>query len=230
MLKHAALALVIMMGTLAGACGPAPQPEAPPSGGVMPVDGAATPPTEAKPAEGTPPADAKPEAMPEEAPAAPAAAGPAQSTPISASAMEEDLKKIGIDLKKIPELGKLSPAQKKKVMPLLQKSLGMDACTGCHVEGDFKKETRNLKIAREMWNHFVVPLRSEKGGVLFCDSCHGGNKHVLNRADKKAVEKFMDEEYEHKTTLAAKGEVECSTCHGDAMEPKIIEKLWKIAN
>jgi hypothetical protein len=142
--------------------------------------------------------------------------------------MDAELKKIGFDMKKIPELEKLPLAQKKKVMPLLQKSLGFDSCTGCHVEGDFKKETRNMKVAREMWRHFVVPLRAEKGAVLFCDSCHSGSKLVLNRSDRKAVEKFMEDEYEHKLALANNSEMECSTCHGDAMETKIIEKLWGI--
>jgi hypothetical protein len=85
-----------------------------------------------------------------------------------------------------------------------------------------------MKVARGMWNHFVAPLRDEKGGAVFCDSCHGGAKLVLNRADKKAVEKFMEDEYEHKLTRADKKDNECGTCHGDAMELKIIEKLWNI--
>lgn len=224
-MKHAALALAILTGALVGACGPAPQPEAPVGGGA-PAAPEATPsaPADAKPAEGTPPAgDVKPAEKP------PAATGPAKSMPLSATQMEADLKKIGLDLKKIPELEKLPLAQKKKVMPLLQKSLGFDSCQGCHVEGDFKKETRHMKIAREMWRHFVVPLRTEQGGTLFCDSCHNGDEHVLNRADRKAVEKFMEDEYEHKITLASKAETECSSCHGDAMEMKIIEKLWGIA-
>jgi hypothetical protein len=143
--------------------------------------------------------------------------------------MDAELKKIGLNLDKIPELEKLPLAQKKKVMPLLQKSLGYDTCQGCHAEGDFKKETRNMKVAREMWRHFVVPLRSEKGGTLFCDSCHNGKEHVLARADKKAVQAFMEAEYEHKLAQASKAEMECGTCHGDAMETKIIEKLWKIS-
>ena len=223
-IKHAALALALSMGALAGACGPAPQPTTPPGGGTTPE---ATPdaPADVQPGEATPPGgDATP---PEKAPAA--GSGPAKSKPLSATQMEAELKKIGIDLKKIPELGKMPLAQKKKVMPLLQKSLGMDSCQGCHVEGDFKKETRNMKVAREMWRHFVVPLRTEQGGTLFCDSCHSGDKQILNRSDRKAVEKFMEDEYEHKITLASKAETECSTCHGDYMEVEIIEKLWGIA-
>jgi hypothetical protein len=114
-------------------------------------------------------------------------------------------------------------------MPIMQKAMGYTACTGCHVEGDFKAETRNLKISREMWNAYTVPLRDEKGGVLFCDSCHSGQPKVLNRADQEALKKFMEDEYEHKLTRADKKDMECSTCHGEALELKIIEKLWKIA-
>lgn len=220
--KHAALALAISMGALAGACGPAtPPPEGPPGGGATPPAGEATPPAgETKPAEATPPAPGS-DTKPAEA------AGP-PSRNLSATQMEADLKKIGLNLSKLPDLEKLPLAQKKKVMPLLQKSLGMENCQGCHVEGDFKKETRNMKVSREMWRHFVAPLRDEKGGAVFCDTCHGGQKHVLNRSDKKAMEAFMEDQYEHKLTRADKKDMECSTCHSDTAELKIIEKLWNI--
>jgi hypothetical protein len=225
-IKHAALALAISMGALVGACGPATPPvEGPPSGLAEPGDGAeGTPATPGETPAATPTGEA---ATPDKPPAG--ASGPAKSTPLSPTQMEAELKKIGIDVKKIPDLEKIPLAQKKKVMPLLQKSLGFETCQGCHVEGDFKKETRNMKVAREMWRHFVVPLRTEQGGTLFCDSCHSGNKHVLNRTDRKAVEKFMEEEYEHKISQSSKKEMECGTCHGDAMELKIVEKLWGIA-
>ncbi|HSO00752.1 MAG TPA: hypothetical protein VLS89_20810 [Candidatus Nanopelagicales bacterium] len=219
-IKHAALALAVSMGALAGACGPSmPPPDGPPAGGATPP-GEQTPPA---PGEGAAPGDATKPNEP-----APGAASPAKSRDLTATAMEAELKKIGLNLQKLPELEKMTLAQKKKVMPLLQKSLGMESCQGCHVEGDFKKETRDMKVAREMWRHFVVPLRTEQGGAVFCDSCHGGKEHVLARADKKAVEAFMEDQYEHKLTLADKSDMECSTCHGDTMELKIIEKLWNI--
>ncbi|WP_437683791.1 hypothetical protein [Sorangium sp. So ce131] len=228
-MKHAALALALWMGAFAGACGSAtPPPETAADkefdGESPPGDGAATAESEgAKPEKPAKTADKAPEADEAEKDES-----PAKSTPIQATKFEAELKKIGINLKKIPELEKLSSAQKKKVMPLLQKSLGLDTCQGCHAEGDFKKETRDMKVAREMWRHFVVPLRSESGGTLFCDSCHGGNEHVLNRKDKKALQAFMEEEYQGKLSRANKEDMECGTCHGDAMETKIIEKLWNI--
>jgi hypothetical protein len=222
---HAALAFALALGAFAGACGsPAVPPPETPAGQTDAASGGeagAAPAETAKKPEGG-------EATPAEK--APAEAGSsAKSTPVQATQMEADLMKIGIDLNKIPELEKLTLAQKKKVMPLLQKSLGFETCQGCHAEGDFKKETRNIKVAREMWRHFVTPLRTEKGGAVFCDSCHNGEEHILARSDKKAIQAFMEAEYEHKFAQASKADMECGTCHGDAMETKIIEKLWKIA-
>ncbi|XYH92404.1 multiheme c-type cytochrome [Sorangium sp. So ce1128] len=231
-MKHAALALALWMGAFAGACGSAtPPPETAADkddfdGESSPGDDSATAGSEsAKPAKSDKTASKDKDAEADEGDEDEA---PAKSTPIQATKFEADLKKIGINLKKIPELEKLPTAQKKKVMPLLQKALGYDTCQSCHAEGDFKKETRDMKVAREMWRHFVVPLRSESGGTLFCDSCHAGNEHVLNRKDKKALQAFMEEEYQNKLARANKEDMECGTCHGDAMETKIIEKLWNI--
>ncbi|WP_437738545.1 hypothetical protein [Sorangium sp. So ce1335] len=227
-MKHAALALALWMGAFAGACGsttPPPETAADKDdfdGETLPGDGATG---------GSESAKADKPAKAEKTAAADEGEDdemPAKSTPVQTTKFEADLKKIGINLKKIPALEKLPSAQKKKVMPLLQKALGYDTCQGCHVEGDFKKETRDMKVAREMWRHFVVPLRSESGGTLFCDSCHAGNEHVLNRKDKKALQAFMEEEYQYKLARADKEDMECGTCHGDAMETKIIEKLWNI--
>ncbi len=225
-MKHAALALALWMGAFAGACGSAtPPPET--AADKDDFDG------ESSPGEGDATAGAEGEkpAKPEktaEADKGEEDEAPAKSTPLQTTKFEADLKKIGINLKKIPALEKLPAAQKKKVMPLLQKALGFDTCEGCHAEGDFKKETRDMKVAREMWRNFVMPLRSESGGTLFCDSCHAGNEHVLNRKDKKALQTFMEEEYQYKLSRASKEDMECGTCHGDAMETKIIEKLWNI--
>jgi hypothetical protein len=158
------------------------------------------------------------------------AGGPATNTPVGPSKYIDDVKRIGIDLKKATELEKIGLSDKKKLMPFFQKSMGYDACTGCHAEGgDYKQVTRNMKITRGMWKSFVVALRDDKGNAVFCDSCHQGKAKVLNRSDKKALQKFMEDEYEHKLTRADKKDNACTSCHGDEMETKIIEKIWKIA-
>jgi hypothetical protein len=234
-LKHFGLVAALGLAALAGACGPsAPPPDTAAdktgdtTGGQTTGDTGTT----GTPAGGTDatPGGATTSPATTGAAATPAApVGAAKNVPVVESKMLGDLKAAGINLAKISEIGKLPLAQKKKVMPIMQKAMGYTACTGCHVEGDFKAETRNLKISREMWNAYTVPLRDEKGGVLFCDSCHSGQPKVLNRADQDAVRKFMEDEYEHKLTRADKKEMECATCHGEALELKIIEKLWKIA-
>lgn len=226
------------MAALVGACGPAtPNPDDPANktGGETTGGAATTAPTSS--AAPTPTPSGTPEAAPSGTPAAPSGAaaappapvGAAKNVPVVESKMLEDLKKAGVNIDKMSDLEKLPLAAKKKVMPLMQKAMGYEACTGCHVEGDYKKDTRNMKITREMWRAYSVPLRDEKGKAVFCDNCHSGQAKVLNRADKEALKKFMEDEYEHKFTRADKKEVECSTCHGDDMELKVIEKMWKIA-
>ncbi|AKT40892.1 hypothetical protein [Chondromyces crocatus] len=221
-------ALTSAFGALTSACGSASPPP-----GSTPAN-ASTPSSVDDPAASSGSPDAAPSATPSDgtsttAPAAPPRPGePAHSRNLIATQMEGDLKKIGLDPNKLPRLDQLPLSQKKKVMPLLQKSLGMDSCLGCHVEGNFQTETRNMKVARGMWNHFVTPLRTEAGGAVFCDSCHSGEKLVLARPDRKAVETFMDQQYVQKLSRADKADMECSTCHGDAMELKIVQNLWKI--
>lgn len=162
-------------------------------------------------------------------PAPAPAGGAAANVEIKPSGMLADVQKIGIDLKKAPEIGKIKLGDKKKLMPFFQKSLGFDACTGCHAsETDYKTETKNIRMARNMWKYFIVQLRDDKGGPIFCDSCHNGKQELLNRSDKQAVEKFMEANYEHKLSRADGENHGCATCHGDYMELKIFEKMWNV--
>lgn len=241
--KHISLVAALFIAGLGAACGGGTTPnpdtandakggETATTGGGAGTDGAKTDgaKTDGAKTDGAKTDGAKPDAGGgDKKPDAPPAAAAKKSSPIRASAMLEDVKKAGIDLKKIPDFDKMPLATKKKLMPLFQKSLGFADCQGCHVKDDFKAETRNLKITRGMWKHFVVAVRDEKGGAVFCDTCHEGSPKNLDRSDRKAMEKFMEDEYEHKLTKADKKEMECTTCHTDTMEMKIIEKVWGIA-
>jgi hypothetical protein len=152
------------------------------------------------------------------------------SVPITPSKLLAEAQKI-VDLKKPVPLAKMKLGKKKKLMPLFQKALGFKDCGGCHAGGDkldFKQETKNIKMARAMWDNYVVGLRDEKGGTLFCDSCHDGKEHLLARDDKDALNKFMSENYEGKLTRADGEDHGCGTCHGDAFETEIFAKLWNI--
>ncbi|UQA58726.1 multiheme c-type cytochrome [Polyangium aurulentum] len=229
--KSLALVIALAISGVAAACGPSNPPDtaadkqqdtAPAGTGTQDTT---TPPAGSKDPQPTPPATGAPSGTAE----APAPKPGKGSTPIKESKMLEDVKKAGVNLAKTTTLDKIPLGQKKKLMPLFQKALGYKDCQGCHVEGDFKKETRNIKITRGMWDHYVAAMRDEKGGAVFCDTCHEGTPKNLDRSDRKAMEKFMEDEYEHKLTRADKKDNECSTCHGDAMELKIIEKLWGIA-
>lgn len=221
------VALILSTGSALSACGPATPPDAP-------AVGTAEGPTPAPP-DTSDGGDVDPTTTPEPpatgetpAPAPKSGGSTVQPVPIKQSALAAKVKALGVDLTKAPELSKIPMAKKKKLMPLFQKSLGMKACTGCHVEGDFKAETKNIKIARGMWNNYVSKLRMNDGGPLFCDSCHDGNEHMIPRGDEDAVQKLMTEEYEGKLTRADGQEHSCSTCHTDVFEAKIFEDVWKI--
>lgn len=158
-------------------------------------------------------------------PTAPAAAtGPMR--PITASAMAEDLKKLGIDPLKPPPLNKLSPDVMRKLMPTFTRSLGVK-CAACHDTNDFKAPTPKKKIAAKMWSDYVVGLQMEDGSPLYCDSCHGGKAEMLDSHDKKALSAAMDASYVKKLKRADKKENSCDTCHGDPFEPKILEAWAK---
>ncbi len=151
-----------------------------------------------------------------------------EAVSVTPSKMVDALKKLGIDVNKFPDLGKLPLAKKKKLMPLFQQALGMDSCQGCHAEGDFKKKTKNVKMASGMWKHYVQDLKLDQGGTLFCDSCHAGNTHVLPRGDKDAMDKFMAAEYEGKLSRMDGEDHSCTTCHTDTMEFKVFKDVWGI--
>lgn len=233
--KHVSLVAALLIASVAAACGGGtttpPDTANDKKGDQTATTGGGTDtakPDGAKP-DGDKPDGAKPDSTGEvKKPDPPPVAAGKKSTPIRESKMLEDVKKAGVDLKKIPDFDKMPLATKKKLMPLFQKAMGYADCQGCHVKDDFKAETRHIKITRGMWKHFVVAVRDEKGGAVFCDTCHDGNEKNLDRSDRKAMEKFMEDEYEHKLTRADKKDNECSSCHGDAMEMKIFEKVWGI--
>jgi hypothetical protein len=227
------LSLALALTGVLAACGPAtPEANTPPTGTGEPTGSAAptataaptAEPTSAPTASGAPTASAAPTTT-----AAPAAAAP-PGPPIMASKLGEELKKAGFDLAKLPaSIEKMADGPKKKLMPVLVKAMGYEDCKGCHVENDFKKKTRNTKIAAHMYDDFVAKMRDDKGAAtVFCDSCHQGKAKFLNRADLKAVGKYMDDQYVNHLARADKKSQECGTCHGDTMEMKIFDKLWAV--
>ncbi len=140
-------------------------------------------------------------------------APPPVSVEIVPSKMIADIKAIGIDLDKAPNLSAIDLPHKRKLMPFFVKALGMSNCAGCQ---------------SAMWTHFVQGLRAKGGGALFCDSCHQGRQKLLARGDKKALAKFMEANYQDKLERADKKDHSCETCHSDPFEGKVFAKLWGI--
>ena len=223
-LTTSALTFSLLLAALAAACGPPPPATEPPSPSAAPTAPSASPDVSAAPT-------AAPSTAPSAAPIALPPGMPAASVPLSATKFADELKKLGFDGKKaLPDLEKMDIKAKKKLMPLFQKALGFEACTGCHAaEGDYDTTTRNMKITRKMWSQFVAAVRDDKGGLVFCDSCHNGGTKILNRLDRKSVGKFMHENYVDKLVRADKQDNGCAACHGSPLEPSIIEKRWGIA-
>lgn len=207
--------------TLAAACGapPAPQASTPSVTAAAPSSSTAKLDVPTTPSHG-PPEDAKHHH------------GASKNVNVGPSSLLAKVNKLGIDLSK--PLADIPMAKKKKLMPLFQKALGFKDCTGCHAGKpgaiDFKAETHDLKLARGMWDHFVVKLRDENNKPIFCDSCHQGEHHLLNRKDKDALNAFMHDDYEHKLARADGEEHSCSTCHTDVFEGHIFRDVWKISD
>jgi cytochrome c7-like protein len=125
-----------------------------------------------------------------------------------------DLQALGLDAKNLPPIEKLEPKTLRSVMKLLARSLGAK-CGDCHQEGDFAAPTRRKKIAARMWNDFAGKLVMSGGGPLFCDSCHQGRVVQLDRRDKKALSKWMDDNFVAKLARKDGKSHECETCHVD---------------
>lgn len=208
--------VAVVLGML-GACG----------GGEAAVRG----PTAAPTASPTPPASApsstsvptapKVAATPSASASAPAAPSPMKVP--EPSSMDAKLREIGLDPMALPPLNKLDPKSLRDVMNTFTRSLGV-GCGHCH-EKDFKASTENKAIATYMWNKFVRGLAVE-GGTLYCDSCHGGRAKFLERHDRDALAKWMDEGFVVRLKRTDTNEHGCGTCHGNPFVGPILRSAW----
>jgi hypothetical protein len=228
-----ALAGALLAVAAAAACGPAgggrgpaaPMPGAASAGAASPAGQGAAPP----PAGASTDATARPEPDPHAAPTR----EPVPMKPLVASAMEAELREIGIDPRALPPLDKLEPEKLRKVMKKFTKALGVP-CSHCHDTKDFRAPTPNKKLATHMWNDFTRGLaiadasgKPDAKAVLFCDSCHGGRATLLDRRDLAALGDYMTANYEAKLVRTDRKEHTCGTCHGDPFEGKIFARLWR---
>jgi len=130
------------------------------------------------------------------------------------SALGADLQGLGIDPANLPPIEKLEPKALRGVMKLMARSLGF-RCADCHAEGDFAASTRRKRIAAKMWDEFAAKTTMADGAPLFCDSCHQGRSVLLDRRDKKALGKWMDESFVGLLKRKDGKATECETCHVD---------------
>jgi formate-dependent nitrite reductase cytochrome c552 subunit len=143
------------------------------------------------------------------------------------SVFAADLVALGLDPQNLPPLDKLDPRVLRGVMRLFARSLGVK-CADCHERADddvaraggaaslgFALPTRRKKIATRMWNEFLVKLSAQDGKPLFCDSCHAGRVHYLDRRDKKALAAWMDAHFVAKLARKDGKDHGCETCHVD---------------
>ncbi len=158
----------------------------------------------------------------------PAAAAPSHAMPpLAPSQYTAELAALGITKDKVPLWNEMPHMTKKKVMGLMKQSLGFEKCSGCHAE-DVSKVTRNMKVAKKMWDTFVAPLRQTDGSLVFCDSCHHGTTDVLVRSSHDALVSFMKAEYTQRIAKADGSRHGCASCHGDPFQEDIVEKAWGI--
>jgi hypothetical protein len=144
------------------------------------------------------------------------------------TAMTAELTAIGLDVKNLPAIDKLEPKKLRDVMKLFTKSLGVK-CGDCHVEGDFEAPTRRKKIAKKMWDEMVRGLTMADGHPVFCDSCHQARVIQLNRGDKRALAKWMDEAFVDKLKRKDNGSHGCESpmCHGPDNDMRFLSAWGK---
>lgn len=147
---------------------------------------------------------------------------PPKMPPIAPSKMSAELRAAGLDPQNLPAFEALTPKQLRRVMGTFTRSLGF-ACTDCHNANDARASTPTKVIAVHMWNEFVRPYALENGAV-YCDSCHQGQGHTLDRRDRDVVVSYMSENFSGQLKRRDQNAVECETCHGDPFEPEILSK------
>jgi len=215
----AALLVLMAVAACGGGAGGAPPSQVgpvPAGSGTTPAPGTSA--SAGEPAGGLPATAPGASATPS-GPLSPASS--VEMKPVVASAMVEDLRALGLDAKSLPPIEKLEPRTLRGVMKLMARSLGVK-CGDCHQEGDFAAPTRRKKIAAHMWDEFAAKLAlsapAAPGGAappVFCDSCHQGRVQLLDRRDKKALSKWMDDNFVTKLDRHDGKSVECETCHVD---------------
>ncbi|MDB5214374.1 MAG: hypothetical protein JWO86_2301 [Myxococcaceae bacterium] len=154
---------------------------------------------------------------------APHAPGPMQG--VRATRMGGVLAAAGLDVKNLPPIEQLTPAQKQKVMRTFTETLGIP-CLGCHAEDEFRADTRRKRIAKRMYNEMVRALTLRDGEPVYCDTCHDGTMYMLDRQDTAKLVKHMSETLVGQFARVDGRNHDCSTCHGEPPDYHMLT-TWK---
>jgi hypothetical protein len=155
----------------------------------------------------------------------PKAHAPGPMEGVRATRMGEQLAAAGLDVRNLPPIEALTPAQKQKVMRTFTETLGVP-CLGCHAEDQFPADTRRKRIAKRMYNEIVRVLTLRDGEPVYCDSCHDGNMFMLDRRDTRKLTKHMGENLVGQMARVDGKNHDCSTCHGDPPDFQMLT-TWK---
>ncbi|MDB4933224.1 MAG: hypothetical protein JWP87_196 [Labilithrix sp.] len=156
---------------------------------------------------------------------APKAHAPGPMDHVRPTKMGPALAAAGLDVRSLPPIEQLSPAQKQKVMRTFTESLGVP-CVGCHAEEQFPADTRRKRIAKRMYNEMVRALVLRDGAPVYCDSCHDGTMYMLDRRDTAKVTRHMSEALVGQLARVDGRAHDCSTCHGEPPDYHMLT-TWK---
>jgi hypothetical protein len=141
------------------------------------------------------------------------------------SQLAASLTAAGLDIHQLPKLESLPDAQLHKVMSTFTKALGVQ-CNGCHDTSDYSASTPQKIIALNMWDQFVLGLKTKDGSAFYCDSCHQGQKDFLDRSSHQGLASFMSANFVGKLQRVDGQTHDCSTCHGNPFKGDIFKDIW----
>lgn len=149
------------------------------------------------------------------------AQGPGAGLAVVPSGMAAQLQAAGLDIKNLPPLESVDDDHIEDVMKIIATTLGAK-CSDCHVM-DKEEDTPNKRVARKMWDEFVVKLSLKDGSPLFCDSCHRGKLEFLDRSDEKALGGWMKTNFVDALARKDGAKHGCATCHGMPFDPEFLD-------
>jgi hypothetical protein len=170
--------------------------------------------------------EVQPAAVAPVSPYKPKAHAPGPIEGIRATRFGDVLAAAGLDVRNLPPIEKLTPAQKQKVMRTFTETLGVP-CLGCHAEDDFPADTRRKRIAKRMYNEIVRVLTLRDGEPVYCDSCHDGTMYMLDRRDTAKLTSHMGENLVGQMARVDGRPHDCTTCHGDPPDYAMLT-AWKL--